>query len=70
MLQVFKPLPVAREVHRLDAVPAASGTTPFMRLLSAFYVLLHRYTAEGDLCVGTPIANRHHLGVVIPPTHP
>ncbi len=34
------------------------GVTPFMTLLAAFYALLHRYTGQGDLVVGTPIANR------------
>jgi amino acid adenylation domain-containing protein/non-ribosomal peptide synthase protein (TIGR01720 family) len=34
------------------------GVTPFMTLLAAFYTLLHRYTGQGDLVVGTPIANR------------
>ncbi|MCB8941848.1 MAG: amino acid adenylation domain-containing protein [Ardenticatenaceae bacterium] len=33
-------------------------TTPFMLLLAAFQVLLHRYTALDDILVGTPIANR------------
>jgi amino acid adenylation domain-containing protein len=35
------------------------GTTLFMTLLSAFYVLLHRYTNQEDILVGTPIANRN-----------
>jgi amino acid adenylation domain-containing protein/non-ribosomal peptide synthase protein (TIGR01720 family) len=34
------------------------GVTPFMTLLAAFEVLLHRYTGQTDLLVGTPIANR------------
>jgi len=32
--------------------------TLFMTLLSAFQVLLSRYTGQTDICVGTPIANR------------
>jgi amino acid adenylation domain-containing protein len=32
--------------------------TLFMTLLAAFQVLLHRYTEEDDILVGTPIANR------------
>jgi amino acid adenylation domain-containing protein len=35
-----------------------SGVTPFMTLLSAFDVLLGRYTGQDDVLVGTPIANR------------
>jgi non-ribosomal peptide synthetase component F len=34
------------------------GTTPFMTLLSAFKVLLHRYSGQEDICVGTSIASR------------
>jgi hypothetical protein len=34
------------------------GVTMFMTLLSAFVVLLHRYTAQTDIVVGTPVANR------------
>ncbi|HEY0730621.1 MAG TPA: condensation domain-containing protein, partial [Pyrinomonadaceae bacterium] len=33
--------------------------TLFMTLLTAFYVLLHRYTGETDIVVGTPVANRN-----------
>jgi len=33
--------------------------TLFMTLLSAYYVLLHRYAGQDDICVGSPIANRN-----------
>ena len=33
--------------------------TLFMTLLAAFGVLLHRYTAETDIVIGTPVANRN-----------
>lgn len=32
--------------------------TPFMVLLAAFYILLHRYSRQDDIVVGTPTANR------------
>lgn len=35
------------------------GTTDFMTVLAAFKVLLHRYTGQTDITVGTPIANRN-----------
>ncbi len=35
------------------------GVTPFMTALAAFNVLLHRYTSETDIAVGSPIANRN-----------
>ncbi|MBD3562272.1 AMP-binding protein, partial [Planktothrix sp. FACHB-1355] len=34
------------------------GVTLFMTLLAAFKTLLHRYTGQEDILVGTPIANR------------
>jgi len=34
------------------------GATLYMTLLSAFKVLLHRYTGQEDICIGSPIANR------------
>jgi len=34
------------------------GVTTFMLLLAAFKTLLHRYTGQEDICIGTPIANR------------
>lgn len=37
-----------------------NGTTLFMTLLSAFKVLLHRYSSQNDICVGTSIANRQY----------
>ncbi|MBY7735091.1 non-ribosomal peptide synthetase, partial [Francisella philomiragia] len=29
-------------------------------MLSAFYILLHKYTGQEDIVIGTPIANRHY----------
>ncbi len=34
------------------------GATLFMTLLAGFKVLLHRYSGQEDICVGSPIANR------------
>ncbi|HEX6367447.1 MAG TPA: amino acid adenylation domain-containing protein [Longimicrobium sp.] len=34
------------------------GATPFMVLLAAFQALLHRYSGQDDLVVGSPIAGR------------
>jgi acyl carrier protein len=36
------------------------GATLFMTLLTAFQVLLYRYSGQADICVGTPVANRTH----------
>ncbi|HLA75266.1 MAG TPA: amino acid adenylation domain-containing protein, partial [Gammaproteobacteria bacterium] len=37
------------------------GATLFMTLLAAFKALLHRYTGQHDIIVGTPIANRSRI---------
>ena len=35
------------------------GVTLFMTMLAALLTLLHRYTGQEDIVIGTPIANRH-----------
>ena len=47
-------------VQRLHTLSRENGATLFMALLSAFGVLLSRYSAQDDLCIGTPVANRRH----------
>ncbi len=45
-----------------DAIKALSHeerVTSFIALLAALQALLHRYTGEEDICVGTPIAGRN-----------
>ena len=37
-----------------------SGVTLFMTLLAAFGILLHRYSGQDDICIGSPFANRNH----------
>jgi hypothetical protein len=37
------------------------GVTLFMTLLGAFQALLHRYSCQREICVGTPIAGRSWL---------
>ncbi|HET8774523.1 MAG TPA: amino acid adenylation domain-containing protein, partial [Thermoanaerobaculia bacterium] len=44
----------------LQRIADEQGGTLYMVLLAAFKVLLHRYTGQHDICVGSPIANRNH----------
>ncbi len=37
------------------------GCTMYMTTLAAFLVLLHRYTGETDICIGTPVAGRNRI---------
>jgi amino acid adenylation domain-containing protein len=43
----------------LEALSQQAGVTLFMVLLAAFQTLLHRYTGQEDIAIGSPIANRH-----------
>ncbi|MGZ5133944.1 MAG: amino acid adenylation domain-containing protein, partial [Flavitalea sp.] len=47
----------------LQELSRQQGTTLFMTLLAAIKVLIHRYSGEQDICIGTPIANRMQLEV-------
>lgn len=55
----------------LEQLSRQEDSTLFMSLLSAFYCLLHRYTGQDEILIGTPIANRnlpemeHLIGVFI-----
>jgi len=42
----------------LKALSRGHGATPFMTLLAAFQTLLHRYSGQDDVAVGSPIAGR------------
>ncbi len=43
----------------LEELSQQAGVTLFMTLLAAFQTLLHRYTEQTDIAIGSPIANRH-----------
>ncbi|ADL52201.1 amino acid adenylation domain protein [Clostridium cellulovorans 743B] len=44
--------------ERLRALATETGTTTYMMVLAAFNVLLHRYTGQDDIIIGSPIAGR------------
>ncbi len=39
------------------------GVTPYMTLLAAYAVLLHRYSGQGDLVIGSPFACRDRVAL-------
>ncbi|CAH1205377.1 Tyrocidine synthase 3 [Paenibacillus plantiphilus] len=47
--------------QRLSALGASTGTTLYMTLLAAFTALLHRYTGQEDIWIGSPVAGRPHV---------
>jgi len=49
--------------ERLKAISREEGTTLFMTLLAAFQTLIHRYTGQDDIIVGSPVAGRNRMDV-------
>ena len=47
----------------LQALCRKTGTTLFMSLAAAFNIMLSRYSGQDDICLGTPIANRHRTDI-------
>ena len=55
--------PFPRDLEgRLHALARSEGSSAFMVLLAAYAVLLHRYTGQDDLAIGTPVAGRGRPG--------
>ncbi|WEB37914.1 amino acid adenylation domain-containing protein [Streptomyces yunnanensis] len=50
-------------IGELAALARRHGATPYMALLAAFQILLHRYTGQDDIVVGVPTALRGHTEV-------
>ena len=49
--------------EKLKELGLQEGVTLFMTLLTAFKVLLYRYTGQDDIVVGIPIANRNRTEI-------
>ncbi|MCR8842055.1 amino acid adenylation domain-containing protein, partial [Paenibacillus sp. SC116] len=47
----------------LKRLAAENGATLYMVLLAGYTILLHKYTGQEDVVVGTPIAGRNHSDV-------
>ncbi len=44
--------------EKINNLAKELGVTPYMILLSAYYILLSKYTSQSDIVVGTPVVNR------------
>ncbi len=44
--------------QKIDNLSKYLGVTPYMILLSCYYILLSKYTSQQDIVIGTPIVNR------------
>jgi len=49
--------------QQLQDLSQRCGTTLFMTLLAAFSTLLYRYSAQEDILIGSPIANRNRAEI-------
>ncbi len=49
--------------QKLNAFTRKNGGSLFMGALSVFKVLLHKYTTETDITIGTPVAGRDQFGL-------
>jgi amino acid adenylation domain-containing protein len=59
-----KPFVLSPELGQaLKELSRKEGVTLFMVMLAAFDVLLHRYTGQDDIVVGSPIANRGRMEI-------
>ncbi|WP_437321790.1 non-ribosomal peptide synthetase [Sorangium sp. So ce385] len=63
-LQTFRGATVRRVIdaeltRQLKLLAAHAGCTLFMALVAAYQVLLHRYTGQDEIIVGTPTSGRH-----------
>ena len=50
-------------IESIKILSCSQGSTPFMTMLTAFNILLYKYTGVDDLLVGTPIANRTRVEI-------
>lgn len=47
----------------LESIAERENATLFMVLVTAFQIMLARYSGQNDICIGTPIANRSNTEV-------
>ncbi|MGE5402693.1 MAG: amino acid adenylation domain-containing protein [Ignavibacteriales bacterium] len=47
-------------VRKLMDISSSQNASIYMALLSVVYILLHKYTRQEDILIGTPVAGRQH----------
>lgn len=48
------------EFKQLEDIAKSLGVSPYILFISAFIVLLHKYTNQNEIVIGSPIANREY----------
>ncbi|WP_190945051.1 non-ribosomal peptide synthetase [Nostoc flagelliforme] len=60
----YKAIALSKELSiALKELSQKESVTLFMTLLTAFQILLWRYSGQDDICIGTPIANRNRAEI-------
>lgn len=55
------PLVINAELtNRLKILAQQQGATLYTVLMAAWQILLYRYSGQDDICIGSPVANRHN----------
>ncbi len=49
------------DINKINNFCKSLNITPYMFLLSAYYIILYKYTMQNDLIIGTPIVGRENL---------
>jgi len=49
----------AKTTKKINELSKQLGITPYMYLLSCYYILLSKYTSQEDIVIGSPIVNRN-----------
>ncbi len=49
--------------EKINTLSQSGGFTPYMILLAAFQTLIHRYTGQEDIVIGSPVAGRTRASV-------
>jgi len=47
----------------IEKLAVAEGTTPFVVMLAALQTVLHRYSGQADILIGTPVSGRNHPAI-------
>ncbi len=52
----------SNQTTKINQLAKELGVTPYMILLSCYYILLSKYTKQDDIIIGSPIINRDLVG--------
>ncbi|MFT5756095.1 MAG: amino acid adenylation domain-containing protein [Alteromonadaceae bacterium] len=53
----------SKQIKQLKTLTKKYDVTPYMVLISLFYIVLHRFSQQDDIVIGTSIANRNQIEV-------